>query len=76
MGFLRKATWVATGGASGLVFKANSKKERTANAMEKMARGQTGRGTSVRSFSSPRPKGTIEERGSSVPTLDSPTWRR
>jgi len=34
MGFLRKATWVSTGGASGLVFKANSKKERIANALE------------------------------------------
>ena len=34
MGFLRKATWVATGGASGLVIKANSKKERTLKAIE------------------------------------------
>lgn len=38
MGFLRKATFVATGGASGLVFKANSKKERIANALEKQNR--------------------------------------
>lgn len=35
MGFLRKATFVATGGASGLVIKANSKKERMAKAAEK-----------------------------------------
>jgi len=35
MGLLRKATFVATGGASGLVIKANSKKERTAKALEK-----------------------------------------
>jgi hypothetical protein len=34
MGFLRKTTFVATGGASGLVFKANSKKERAAKAAE------------------------------------------
>jgi hypothetical protein len=34
MGFFRKATWVATGGVSGLAVKANSKKARTANAME------------------------------------------
>jgi hypothetical protein len=40
MGFLRKATFVATGGASGLVFKANSKKERIANALEKQNRQQ------------------------------------
>lgn len=40
MGFLRKATWVATGGASGLVVKANSKKERTAKAMEKQVKLQ------------------------------------
>lgn len=38
MGFLRKATWVATGGASGLVVKANSKKERTAKALEQQNR--------------------------------------
>lgn len=40
MSFLRKATFVATGGASGMVFKANSKKERTAKAMEKQVRLQ------------------------------------
>lgn len=40
MGFLRKATWVATGGASGLFIKANSKKERTARAAEKQVRLQ------------------------------------
>jgi hypothetical protein len=34
MGVLRKALWVSTGGASGLVFKANSKKARTAKALE------------------------------------------
>jgi hypothetical protein len=34
MGFLRKGLFVATGGASGLAFKANSKKERTAKALE------------------------------------------
>jgi hypothetical protein len=31
MGFLRKALWVGTGGASGVVVRANSKKARTAN---------------------------------------------
>lgn len=40
MGFLRKATWVASGGASGLFIKANSKKERTAKASEKMLKLQ------------------------------------
>jgi hypothetical protein len=34
MGFMRKALFVATGGLSGLVFKDNSKKERTAKAAE------------------------------------------
>ena len=38
MGFLRKAAFVATGGMSGLVFKANSKKERIANATEAQLR--------------------------------------
>jgi hypothetical protein len=38
MGFLRKATFVATGGASGLVLKANSKKERAARAAEQQAK--------------------------------------
>jgi hypothetical protein len=39
MGLLRKATFVATGGASGLVgVKANSKKERTAKALEEQNR--------------------------------------
>jgi len=38
MGFLRKATWVATGGASGVAFKANSKKDRTARALEEQNR--------------------------------------
>jgi len=39
MGFLRKGLFVATGGASGLAgVKANSKKERTANALEKQNR--------------------------------------
>jgi len=40
MGFIRKATFVATGGASGLVIKANSKKARSAKALEKMAKLQ------------------------------------
>jgi hypothetical protein len=40
MGFFRKATFVATGGASGLFGRANSKKERTANATEKQVRLQ------------------------------------
>ena len=40
MGFLRKATFVATGGASGLFIKGNSKKERTAKALEKQVRLQ------------------------------------
>ncbi len=40
MGFLRKATFVATGGLSGVAIKANSKKERTAKALEKEARLQ------------------------------------
>ena len=35
MGYLRKGAFVATGGLSGLVVKANSKKERTAKASEK-----------------------------------------
>jgi hypothetical protein len=34
MSFLRKALFVGTGGASGMVFKANSKKERIAKAEE------------------------------------------
>lgn len=38
MGFLRKTAFVASGGATGLLFKANSKKERTANALEKQNR--------------------------------------
>ena len=38
MGLLRKATWVATGGLSGLAIKANSKKERTAKAIEQQNR--------------------------------------
>lgn len=37
MGFLRKSTFVLTGGTSGLVLKANSKKERTARAAEEQA---------------------------------------
>jgi hypothetical protein len=40
MSFFRKATFVATGGASGMVIKANSKKERTAKAMEDQVRLQ------------------------------------
>ena len=40
MGFLRKAAFVSTGGMSGLVIKANSKKERTAKAMEKQVKLQ------------------------------------
>lgn len=35
MGFVRKATFLGTGGVSGVAFKANSKKERAANAAEK-----------------------------------------
>ena len=38
MGFLRKSTFLATGGLSGLGMKANSKKERTAKALEKQNR--------------------------------------
>ena len=41
MGFLRKALFVGTGGASGLVVKANSKKERTAKALEQQSRLMT-----------------------------------
>ena len=37
MGFMRKATWVLSGGASGFVFKANSKKERQTKALEELA---------------------------------------
>ncbi len=40
MGFLRKSLFLGTNGASGLFFKANSKKERTANALEKQVRIQ------------------------------------
>ncbi len=40
MSFFRKALFAATGGTSGLVVKANSKKERTAKAAEKQARYQ------------------------------------
>ena len=40
MGFMRKALFIATGGLSGLVFKDNSKKERTAKAAEKQVRPQ------------------------------------
>jgi hypothetical protein len=39
MGFLRKALWVGTGGVSGMAgVKANSKKARTANALEQQSR--------------------------------------
>lgn len=38
MGFIRKATFVSTAGMSGLFIKANSKKERQANALEKIAK--------------------------------------
>jgi hypothetical protein len=38
VGILRKGLFVATGGASGLVVRANSKKERTAKATEKQVR--------------------------------------
>jgi hypothetical protein len=34
MGFMRKALFLGTGGASGLVVRANSKKERAAKAAE------------------------------------------
>ena len=34
MGVLRKSLWVTTGGMSGVLFKANSKKARTAKAQE------------------------------------------
>jgi hypothetical protein len=40
MGFLRKTTFLATGGMSGLVLKSNSKKERAAKAAEKQLRVQ------------------------------------
>lgn len=40
MGFMRKALFLGTGGASGVVVKANSKKERTAKALEKQVRLQ------------------------------------
>ena len=38
MGFMRKALFLGTGGASGFVVKANSKKDRTAKALEKQNR--------------------------------------
>lgn len=38
MGYFRKGLFVATGGASGLFVKANSKKDRTARATEKIAK--------------------------------------
>lgn len=38
MGFLRKALFVGTGGLSGVAIKANSKKERTAKALEEQTR--------------------------------------
>lgn len=40
MGFLRKAAFLGTGGMSGLVVHANSKKERAAKAAEKQLRLQ------------------------------------
>jgi large subunit ribosomal protein L7/L12 len=40
MGFMRKALFVSTGGLSGVAVRANSKKERTAKAVEKQARLQ------------------------------------
>ena len=40
MGFMRKTLFLGTGGMSGLVVKANSKKERTAKAAEKQVRLQ------------------------------------
>jgi hypothetical protein len=48
MGFLRKATWITTGGTSGLVFKANSKKERIANALEAQNRAMNQANRSAR----------------------------
>lgn len=38
MGFIRKATIVLTGGSAALAIKANSKKERTAKALEQQNR--------------------------------------
>lgn len=40
MGFMRKALFVGTGGASGLAINSNSKKERSARALEQIARAQ------------------------------------
>jgi hypothetical protein len=40
MGFMRKALFLGTGGASGLVVKSNSKKERSAKALEKQVKLQ------------------------------------
>ena len=40
MSFMRKALFVATGGASGMVVKSNSKKERSAKAAEQQVRLQ------------------------------------
>jgi hypothetical protein len=40
MGFMRKALFVGTGGASGAFVKANSKKERQAKALEKQLKLQ------------------------------------
>jgi hypothetical protein len=57
MGFLRKATFVATGGASGLVIKANSKKERTAKALEAQVRLQKQALRQSQPPPSPKPKG-------------------
>jgi hypothetical protein len=36
MGFMRKALFLGTGGASGMVVKANSKKDRSAKALEEL----------------------------------------
>lgn len=40
MGFMRKALFLGTGGASGLAVKSNSKKERTAKALEQQVKLQ------------------------------------
>jgi hypothetical protein len=71
MSFLRKATWVATGGMSGLVIKANSKKERIANAMEKQVKlqGRQVRITGQAAPSSPSPGSRSEPRASDSSSL-------
>jgi hypothetical protein len=77
MGFMRKALFVGTGGVSGVVVKANSKKDRSAKALEQQVRLQKEilklekrRSEPPAAPAYPRPDaGTVARQGIAVPTL-------